>query len=156
MDASAINHGTRWGYNKRGCRCAECSAAQSAYMKGYRARKPAAYQRELAANRKRKESYRGVCERCGSPTWGDGPGRSRRLCASCNGRLISQRRVGRGPLVQKLLGLVDERPLRYSEIVALLGISNGHASNLLYHAVRHGLVERADRGIYARPGGRAT
>jgi hypothetical protein len=33
-----------------------------------------------------KSAYRGVCEGCGAPTWGSGPGHSRRLCARCNGR----------------------------------------------------------------------
>jgi hypothetical protein len=33
-----------------------------------------------------KESYRGVCTRCGKPTSGTGPGRSRTICGSCNGR----------------------------------------------------------------------
>ncbi len=33
-----------------------------------------------------KNTYRGVCEHCEAPTWGSGPGRSRRLCARCNGR----------------------------------------------------------------------
>lgn len=32
-----------------------------------------------------KDSYRGVCSRCGEPTSGSGPGGSRTLCGRCNG-----------------------------------------------------------------------
>jgi hypothetical protein len=33
-----------------------------------------------------KNTYRGVCQKCGAGTGGAGPGQSRRLCACCNGR----------------------------------------------------------------------
>jgi hypothetical protein len=33
-----------------------------------------------------KSTYRGVCRGCGEKTWGPGPGRSRTVCARCNGR----------------------------------------------------------------------
>lgn len=33
-----------------------------------------------------KESYRGECSRCGAPTSGSGPGRSRSVCSHCNGQ----------------------------------------------------------------------
>jgi hypothetical protein len=37
-------------------------------------------------NKHSKSAYRGTCQRCGAPTWGSGPGRSRTTCARCNGR----------------------------------------------------------------------
>lgn len=43
--------------------------------------------------RARKESYRGGCERCGKPTSaGDGPGKARALCGSCNAGRARPRR----------------------------------------------------------------
>jgi AcrR family transcriptional regulator len=36
--------------------------------------------------RRVKQTYRGVCERCGAATSGDGPGRARERCARCNGQ----------------------------------------------------------------------
>jgi hypothetical protein len=35
-EASIPNHGTRYGYEEAGCRCAECTAARSASDRKYR------------------------------------------------------------------------------------------------------------------------
>jgi len=40
--------------------------------------------------RRVKEGYRGECSRCGAQTSGCGPGRSRTVCAGCNGRLTTK------------------------------------------------------------------
>jgi hypothetical protein len=34
-----------------------------------------------------KSAYRGVCQKCGTATGGAGPGKSRTVCAICNGRV---------------------------------------------------------------------
>lgn len=54
-------HGTEYGYRRKGCDCAECTAA---------------HELTLAHNRALKETYRGSCRVCGKPTTGcDGPGK---------------------------------------------------------------------------------
>jgi hypothetical protein len=44
------------------------------------------YDPDGTKTKRTKSAYRGTCQRCGAPTWGSGPGRSRTTCARCNGR----------------------------------------------------------------------
>lgn len=82
-----MRHGTCYRYDQ-GCHCAECAAAKTAHGREMRARRrerqAPSYQRELAAARALKETYRGTCRACGKPTTGcNGPGSAPELCQAC-------------------------------------------------------------------------
>lgn len=82
-----MRHGTVYEYTK-GCHCSACRAAKAESNRTQRAKARAenrpSYQRELAANRDRKEGYRGTCKNCGGPTsWAGGHGQPE-LCITCS------------------------------------------------------------------------
>jgi hypothetical protein len=84
-----------------------------------------AYERELAANRARKELYRGACVDCGAPTTGcNGPGKAPERCHLCSRKMrrawTHERIVaairgfaaehGRPPLCREWLRKGDDHP----------------------------------------------
>lgn len=151
-----MKHGLASSYNG-GCRCARCRAAKMTARRAYRERARAAntpaYQRELAAGRARKETYRGTCEECGAPTNGcNGPSKASRICATCApsyyGPIQSARQRGNGPVVSEILTLLNEKPTGLPEIVATVGITPVHASVAINRLLKYGLAERVSRGVY--------
>jgi hypothetical protein len=149
-----MRHGSKYCYNK-GCRCARCREAQRVSRKAARDRARAlnspSYQRELAASRALKETYRGVCEGCGKPTTGcDGPGTARQLCLRCTAQARGLKQRGSGPLVAAALAYLQGGDRRYKEIATHLGISNGYMSALADRMLKYGLVERPARGVYRK------
>lgn len=153
-------HGTRYAYERKRCRCAACREAKRVDGRRKRDRRRAenrpSYQRELAASRAVKETYRGTCKLCGAATTGcDGPGLAREICAACApghyGPIYAAARRGHGPTVDRLFVLFNGVPVRYSEIRDALGITDGRTSGLLNRLVRYGLIVRIGRGLYQLP-----
>jgi len=116
------------------------------------------YRRDLAASRRAKENQRGTCERCGKQTsWQGGRGKpkSARLCSGCAlivyPSLYSDRQRGHGPTIARLLMLLqDGRERHRSELRDAMGVTDGHAANILSRLVRYGMVVRVRRGVYRR------
>ena len=63
---------------------AECLGRAPATISAY------LYDPTGAKTRKVKRRYQGICQACGSPTWGAGPGHAAQLCAHCNERATRQ------------------------------------------------------------------
>lgn len=105
---------------------------------------------EGAKAKARRDTYRGVCERCGAPTDGsNGRDKAPPVCASCAPLVydFGASRRGKGPVTARTLAFLSE-PHRFSEIRDYLGVSNGYASSHLHRLVRFGLVRRVSRGVY--------
>lgn len=153
-----MRHGTRYCY-EHGCRRPECRRAALAYRRGQRALAKAegreSYFRELAGARERKERYRGRCRECGAATSGcNGAAAAPELCRPCANARIGVGLRGRGERGGALLALLEaSSPRRFSELRDLLGVSNGHMSQLVHRLLRYGLVERAGHGLYRLPAG---
>lgn len=152
---SAWRHGTKYGYNDKGCRCGICRQAATAARRDQRRRgrteKRPSYFRELEAAKILKESYRGVCEECGAATTGcNGPGLAPPLCLRCTAKVRGKAQRGTGHVTESVLEFLSE-PRRFSEIQAFLGVTSDYASSMIYQRLLpYGLIERVSRGVYRR------
>jgi hypothetical protein len=109
------------------------------------------YQRDLDRARERKESYRGICEKCGASTsCCDGPGKAKALCITCSNRKANKARRGTGPMSGAIVAYCAGQPRRYTEIRDHFGISKGHTSVAVNRLVKYGLLERVSRGVYRK------
>jgi hypothetical protein len=94
-------HGTFYGYQDKGCRCAECRAYVAKKRKAWRAKRGPGYLNELAKAREYKQRLTGICERCGGTTRYGGQSYSvngvGRICQSCAHQ--SHERCARGHLL---------------------------------------------------------
>ena len=153
----APGRGSAYFYD-RGCRCHRCRDEKRLKRRRSRDRARAsnspAYQRELAASRALKCSYRGTCERCGGATRYHGHGlRVASLCAKCSREDLAALAVakrGHGPTVERVLAYVGGSERRFSEVRDQFGMSNGHAANVLHRLVKFGFLVRPRRGLYRR------
>lgn len=129
-----------------------------------------------AKTREVKRRYQGICETCGSPTWGAGPRHAGRLCARCNGRATLQWQPERIEAALRVWAAMFGRPATTTDLSLTharkaapkdggerlrrlqAGWSEGRwppASVVQYH---HGTIAKANRIALAREptGGEAS
>lgn len=116
------------------------------------ARSERALENNRRASREAKRRRTGTCEDCGATTRYNGhKGKPvSRICNPCAARRSGLAQRGTGLRMQQLLDLLSHGPLRFTEIHTGLGISKQNMGWLVGRAMKYGLVERPERGVYRK------
>lgn len=123
----------------------------------YRVIDPDARERQNASARESKGRKRGVCVDCGGPTHYSGGssgvtnGGVSPRCQKCGSVHQGIKIRGKGKNMSRVMDLLREKDLRYSEIMELTGLPKNFMGSLLIRLLRHGKIERVKRGVYGIP-----
>lgn len=120
-----------------------------------RVRSEAAKEKSREATRRAKRRRTGICLDCGGVTRyaGKPTGAISARCNKCARRRYAATVKGKGygPVERKFLAILENGPLRYTEIGELLNMPYNAQSSYLDRLLRYGLIERTSRGLYQLP-----